>query len=192
MTFLITRKMKIILNIRMWLLCRLNKPWALTNCIWKPGNSVENSNGMVHPDGNFPDKSNTFQGIIFFPFLPKKIMTKIFCTICLVNQCSQTSSWGGWCMICFNPGTTLTHSSFKNVFKSSTICQKFFTEISLQTVSVPYINNIKNSLLMLKSNLVPRICTGCKVITCQPKILRTLGTKLLISEKKMDIKIKNK
>ena len=58
----------------------------------KPGNSVENSNGMVHPDGNFPDKSNTFQGIIFFPFLPKKIMTKIFCTICLVNQCSQTSS----------------------------------------------------------------------------------------------------
>ena len=87
-------------------------------------------------------------------------------------------------MICFNPGTTLTHSSFKNVFKSSTICQKFFTEISLQTVSVPYINNIKNSLLMLKSNLVPRICTGCKVITCQPKTLRTLGTKLLISEKK--------
>ena len=108
---------------------------------WKPGNSVENSNGMVHPDGNFPDKSNTFQGIIFFPFLPKKIMTKIFCTICLVNQCSQTSCWGGWCMICFNPGTILTHSSFKNVFKSSTICQKFFTEISLQTVSVPYINN---------------------------------------------------
>ena len=159
---------------------------------WKPGNSVENSNGMVHPDGNFPDKSNTFQGIIFFPFLPKKIMTKIFCTICLVNQWSQTSSWGGWCMICFNPGTTLTHSSFKNVFKSSTICQKFFTEISLQTVSVPYINNIKNSLLMLKSNLVPRICTGCEVITCQPKTLRTLGTKLLISEKKMDIKIKNK
>ena len=35
---------------------------------WKPSNSVENSNGMVHPDGNFPDKSNTFQGIIFFPF----------------------------------------------------------------------------------------------------------------------------
>ena len=45
---------------------------------WKPGNSGENSNGMVHRDGNFPDKSNTFQGIIFFPFLPKKIMTKIF------------------------------------------------------------------------------------------------------------------
>ena len=61
------------------------------------------------------------------------------------------------CIICFNPGPTviwcfangtiLTHSSFKNVFKSSTICQKFFTEISLQTVSGPYFNNIKNSLL---------------------------------------------
>ena len=93
-------------------------------------------------------------------------------------------------MICFNPGTTLTHSSFKNVFKSSTICQKFFTEISSQMVSIPYINNIKNSLLMLKSNLVPRICTGCKVITCQSKTLRILGTKLLISEKKNEHKNK--
>ena len=38
----------------------------------KPGNSGENSNGiMVHPDGNFPDKINTFRGITFFPFLPK-------------------------------------------------------------------------------------------------------------------------
>ena len=43
---------------------------------------------------------------------------------------------------------------------------------------------------MLKSNLVPRICTDCKVITCQPKTLRTLGTKLLISEKKNEHKNK--
>ena len=43
---------------------------------------------------------------------------------------------------------------------------------------------------MLKSNLVPRICTGCKVITCQSKTLRILGTKLLISEKKNEHKNK--
>ena len=34
----------------------------------KPGNSGENSNGMVHVDVSFPDKSNTFQGTTFFHF----------------------------------------------------------------------------------------------------------------------------
>ena len=38
----------------------------------KPGNSGENSNGTVHPVGNFPEKSNTFRGIIFFLFLQKR------------------------------------------------------------------------------------------------------------------------
>ena len=38
----------------------------------KPENSGENSNGKVHPGGNFPEKSNTFRGITFFPFLPKR------------------------------------------------------------------------------------------------------------------------
>ena len=38
----------------------------------KPGNSEENSNGMVHPGGNFQEKSNTFRGITFFTFLPKR------------------------------------------------------------------------------------------------------------------------
>ena len=38
----------------------------------KPGNSVENSNGTVHPRGNFPGKINTFRGITFFPFLPRR------------------------------------------------------------------------------------------------------------------------
>ena len=37
-----------------------------------PGNSEKNSNGTVHPGGNFPEKSNTFRGITFFPFLPKR------------------------------------------------------------------------------------------------------------------------
>ena len=38
----------------------------------KPGNTGENSNGMVYPGGNFPKKSNTFRGITCFPFLPKR------------------------------------------------------------------------------------------------------------------------
>ena len=38
----------------------------------KPGNSGENLNRTVHPVGNFPEKSNTFRGITFFPFLSKR------------------------------------------------------------------------------------------------------------------------
>ena len=33
---------------------------------------MENSNGTVHPGGSFPVKSNTFCGITFFPFLPRR------------------------------------------------------------------------------------------------------------------------
>ena len=38
----------------------------------KFGNSGENLNGTVHPGGNFPEKSNAFRGIPFFPFLLKR------------------------------------------------------------------------------------------------------------------------
>ena len=38
----------------------------------KPGNFGVNSNGTAHPSGNFPEKRNTFRGITFFPFLPKR------------------------------------------------------------------------------------------------------------------------
>ena len=34
--------------------------------------SGENSNGTVQPGGNFPEKSNTFRGVTFLPFLPKR------------------------------------------------------------------------------------------------------------------------
>ena len=43
------------------------------------------------PGGNVPEKRNTFRGITFFPFSPKR--REMFCTICLFNQC-QASSWG--------------------------------------------------------------------------------------------------
>lgn len=59
----------------------------------KPGNSEENSNGIVHPGGSFSGKkSNTFRGINFLPVFSET--TEIFCNICLVNQC-QACSWGG-------------------------------------------------------------------------------------------------
>ena len=37
----------------------------------KPRNSGENSNGTVHPGGNFPEKSNIFR-VITFPVFPKR------------------------------------------------------------------------------------------------------------------------
>ena len=48
----------------------------------KPRNSVENSNGTVHPGGNFPEKKEYFsRHNLSFPFLQKR--PKFFCTICL-------------------------------------------------------------------------------------------------------------
>ena len=35
--------------------------------VWKTGNSGDNSNGMFHPDGNFPGKN-----ITFFPIFPNR------------------------------------------------------------------------------------------------------------------------
>ena len=55
----------------------------------KPGISGENSNGTVHPGGNFPEESNTFRGITFFSFLPKRPKLN-FCTICLDYQCQAS------------------------------------------------------------------------------------------------------
>ena len=118
--------------------------WSAYHLYEKPGNSGENLNGTVHPGGNVPDKRNTFRGITFFPFSPKR--PEIFCTICLVNQC-QASSWGKrWFFVnpgllviwCFANCTTLTHSSFRKRFHFAvTISQKPFTEMFLQMVSVP-------------------------------------------------------
>ena len=51
----------------------------------KPGNSEENSNGIVHPGENFSGKkSNTFRGINlfarFFPKRPKFFVTFVWLT----------------------------------------------------------------------------------------------------------------
>ena len=50
--------------------------------VWKPGNSGENSNGTVHPGGNFPEKKQYLSRYYLL-----SVFTDTICTICLVNQC---------------------------------------------------------------------------------------------------------
>ena len=44
------------------------------------------------PGGNVPEKRNTFRGMTFFPFSPKR--REMFCTICLVDQCQALEAKG--------------------------------------------------------------------------------------------------
>ena len=96
----------------------------------KPGNSGENSNGTAHPGGNFPENSNTFRGITFLPFLPKR--PKFFVPFVWLTSARLARKAE---VVCFNPGplviwcfangTTLTHSSFRKRFQ----VQYHFSEI---------------------------------------------------------------
>ena len=78
MTFLITRKMKIILNIRMWLLCRLNKPWAFTNCIENPVIPWRIQMEWFIPMEIFRIKVTPFKVLSFSRFYRKKLWPKFF------------------------------------------------------------------------------------------------------------------
>ena len=53
----------------------------------KPRNSGENSNGTVHPGGNFPEESNIFE---LLPFSLFSETTEIVCTTCLDYQCQAS------------------------------------------------------------------------------------------------------
>ena len=96
----------------------------------KIGNSGENLNGTVHPGGNFPEKSNAFRGIPFFPFLlkrPKFVVPFVWITSARLHAQRKRK-------LCryFVKGTTQSRSCFR--------CQKntkFLTEISIQMVSAP-------------------------------------------------------
>ena len=55
----------------------------------KPGNFGENSNGKVHPGGNFPDKKKYLSRYYLFPVFTET--TEIFCTICLDYQCQAST-----------------------------------------------------------------------------------------------------
>ena len=102
----------------------------------KPRNTGENSNGMVYPGGNFPEKSIYLSRYYMFSVFTET--TEIICTVCLVNQC-QASFWGGrWFVLTqahplsgvLQMIQLLPISLFGDVFKSGTICQKCFIEIS--------------------------------------------------------------
>ena len=87
----------------------------------KPGNPGENSNGTVHPSGNCPEKRNTFRGITFFPFLPKRPKCLLL-FVWLTSSGPPLEAEGEKCCLfpgglrCFANGTTLTHSSFRKRF----------------------------------------------------------------------------
>ena len=46
--------------------------WSAYHLYGKPGNSGENSTGTVQPGENCQEKRNTFRGITFTLFLPKR------------------------------------------------------------------------------------------------------------------------
>ena len=77
----------------------------------KPGNSVENSNGTVHPRGNFPEKINTFRGITFFPFLQRRPRFSVpFVSITSVSLHVERKRKIYWYFV---NGTTQSRSCFR-------------------------------------------------------------------------------
>ena len=144
----------------------------------KPGNSGENSNGTVHPGGIFQNKSNTVSMYYLFPVFTE--MTKIFCTICLVNQCHAAFLLRRK-IICFNPGplviwcfgngTTLTHSSFRKRFQVQYHLSEMFTEIFLQMVSAVCTRGLcsSNQLLFFKKDAFQNTDFSCLHVKCQLK-----------------------
>ena len=76
----------------------------------KPGNSGKNSNGTL-PSRNFPEKSNTFWGITFFPFLPKRPTFSIpLARITSARLQVERKRKIYWCFI---NGTTQSRSCFR-------------------------------------------------------------------------------
>ena len=99
----------------------------------KPGNSGENSNGTVHPGGNFPEKSITFRGIIFFLFLPKR--PKFSVPFVWITSARLHVQRKRKLYRYFVNGTTQSRSCFRCQKNTSTIWRKFSTDIFVQMVS---------------------------------------------------------
>ena len=106
----------------------------------KPGNSGENSNGTVHPGGNFPEKRNTFRGITFFPFLPKRLkffVPFVWLTSARLPLEAEGEKWRSFprrAMV-FRKCTTLANVSFRKRFQIQYHLSDVFAEVSLQMVS---------------------------------------------------------
>ena len=81
----------------------------------------------------FRKKSNTFRGITFFPFLPKRPKFSVP-FVWITSARLQVERKRTICRYFVN-GTTQSRSCFRCQKNTSTIWRKIFTEISVQTVS---------------------------------------------------------
>ena len=95
---------------------------------------MENSNGTVHPGGNFPVESNTFCGITFFPFLPRRRRFSVtFVRITSARLHVERKRKIYWHFV---NGTTQSRSCFRYQKKYQYhLTENQFTEISVQMVS---------------------------------------------------------
>ena len=92
----------------------------------KPGNFRENSNGTVHPGGNFPEKSNTFRGITLFPSLPEQPKFSVP-SVCITSARLHVERRRKSYRYFVN-GTT----QFRSCFRCQKIYQYHLTEIFLR------------------------------------------------------------
>ena len=104
----------------------------------KPRNSVENSNGTVHPGGNFPEKSNAFRGITFFPFLQKRLKFSVpFVWITSATLHVKRKQKINRYFVNGTPQSRSCCRYQKQYQYHSGGSRKNFTEISVQMVSAP-------------------------------------------------------
>ena len=83
----------------------------------------------------FRKKSNTVRGITFFPFLPKRPKFSVPFVWITSARLHVERKWKIYRY--FVNGTTQSRSCFRCPKNTSTIWQKFFTEIAVQMVSAP-------------------------------------------------------
>ena len=97
--------------------------WSAYHLYGKPENSGENSNGTVHPGGNYPEKRNTFRGITFFPFLPND--RNFLYHFVWINSARLHVERNWKIYRYFVNGTTQSRSCFRCQKNTSTIWRKF-------------------------------------------------------------------
>ena len=118
----------------------------------KPGNSGENSKGTVHPGGNFSEKKVLhFEVLPFYRFYRHDRNVLYHLSGLLVPGCISRES-EKFIVFCkwYNSIPFLFSAPNKN---TSTIWPKFFTEISVQMVSAPFLRSSKTAVLMLPCSI---------------------------------------
>ena len=127
-------------------------PLSAYHLYGKPGNSGENSNGTVHPVEIFRKKGNTFRGITFFPFLPKR--PKFSVPFVWITSARLHVERKRKIYRYFVNGTTQSRSCFRCEKNTSTIWRKFFTDISVLMVSTPCLLSFVCQNASFKSRLL--------------------------------------